>query len=103
MSAQLDPVVHPVHRLRICAMLEAGTTLELSVVKEHLDRSPSALSKQVAALVAAGYVKQERLGADTRRVWLSLPRQGLRAYRCHVAALQEIVAASTPQVRAQRS
>lgn len=95
MTAGLDPVIHPTHRLRICAMLAAGTTLELSVVKDNLDLSPSALSKQVAALVDAGYVKQERLGTDTRRVWLSMTRQGLKAYRGHVAALQEIVSATT--------
>ncbi|MCI2239526.1 transcriptional regulator [Paenibacillus sp. TRM 82003] len=103
MSAELDPVIHPAHRLRICAMLVAGTTLELSVVKEHLDLSPSALSKQVAALVDAGYVKQERRGSDSRRVWLSMTRQGSKAYRNHVAALQEIVAATAePPVGAHR-
>ncbi|WP_432505818.1 transcriptional regulator [Kineococcus arenarius] len=103
MSAELDPVIHPAHRLRICAMLVAGTTLELSVVKEHLDLSPSALSKQVAALVDAGYVKQERRGSDSRRVWLSMTRQGARAYRNHVAALQEIVASTAaPAVDAHR-
>lgn len=95
MMGKLDPVIHPTHRLRICAMLVTGTTLELSVVKENLDLSPSALSKQVAALVDAGYVKQERLGADSRRVWLTLTREGSKAYRAHVAALQEIVAATT--------
>lgn len=92
----LDPVIHPAHRLRICAMLVAAQTLELSVVKDQLDLSPSALSKQVAALVEAGYVEQERLGADSRRVWLSMTRQGLKAYRGHVAALQEIVSATAP-------
>lgn len=91
---ELDPVIHPTHRLRICAMLAVGTTLELSVVKNHLDLSPSALSKQVAALVDSGYVKQERLGSDSRRVWLSLTRQGRKAYQSHVAALQEIVSTS---------
>ena len=95
MTDELDPVIHPTHRLRICAMLAAGTTLELSVIKDNLDLSPSALSKQVAALVDAGYVKQERLGSDSRRVWLSMTRQGTRAYRGHVAALQKIVAATT--------
>lgn len=95
MTAKLDPVIHPTHRLRICAMLVAGKTLELSVIKDHLDLSPSALSKQVAALVDAEYVKQERLGADSRRVWLSLTRQGRKAYQGHVAALQEIVSTST--------
>jgi len=73
-------------------MLTASPTLELSAIKDHLDLSPSALSKQVAALVEAGYVKQERLGTDSRRVWLTLTRQGAKAYRAHVAALQEIVA-----------
>jgi len=92
MTAALDPVIHPTHRLRICAMLATGTTLELSAIKELLELSPSALSKQVAALVEAGYVKQERPGTDSRRVWLTLTRQGAKAYRAHVAALQEIVA-----------
>ncbi|WP_433825847.1 transcriptional regulator [Actinoplanes sp. CA-015351] len=95
MTPNLDPIIHPTHRLRICAMLVAGGTLELSVIKEHLDLSPSALSKQVAALLDAGYVKQERLGSDTRRVWLSMTRQGQQAYQGHVAALQEIVKATT--------
>ncbi|MEU8230790.1 transcriptional regulator [Actinoplanes sp. NPDC048967] len=85
MTDELDPVIHPAHRLRIYAMLAAGTTLELSVIKDHLDLSPSALSKQVAALVDAGCVRQERLGTDSRRVWLSLTRQGTRAYRDHGA------------------
>ncbi|WP_436536867.1 transcriptional regulator [Actinoplanes sp. HUAS TT8] len=92
---ELDPIIHPTHRLRICAMLVAGGTVELSVIKDHLDLSPSALSKQVAALVDAGYVKQERLGSDTRRVWLSMTRPGRKAYEGHVAALREIVNATT--------
>lgn len=95
MIADLDPIIHPTHRLRICAMLVAGGTLELSVVKQHLDLSPSALSKQVAALVDADYVKQDRLGSDTRRVWLSMTPRGRKAYQGHVTALREIVNATT--------
>jgi DNA-binding MarR family transcriptional regulator len=102
-TADLDPIIHPTHRLRICAMLVAGNTLELSVIKQHLDLSPSALSKQVAALVDAGYVKQERLGSDTRRVWLSITRKGLKAYQGHIAALREIVDATTTPQRAEKS
>lgn len=92
MTAVLDPVIHPTHRLRICAILAAATTVEMSVVKDHLDLSPSALSKQVAALVDAGYVSQERSRTDSRRVWLALTADGKRAYRSHVRALREIVA-----------
>lgn len=94
MSAALDPVIHPTHRLRICAMLAAGGPIELAVVKEHLDLSPSALSKQVSALVDAGYVRQDRPADDGRRVWLALTREGVKAYRGHVAALRAIVAES---------
>lgn len=57
--------------------------------------SPSALSKQVAALVDAGYVTQTRAEHDSRHIWLSLTKAGKRAYRGHVKALQEIVASSS--------
>lgn len=96
MTAALDPVIHPMHRLQICAMLDAGTTLETSVIKDQLGLSASALSKQVAALIDAGYVRQDRSGADSRKVWLSLTKTGSAAYRGHVAALQAIVAQTAP-------
>ena len=92
MKAQLDPVIHPTHRLRICAMLAAGTTVETAVLKEELDLSPSALSKQITALADAGYVSQDRSASDSRRVWLALTKKGQKAYRAHVQALREIVA-----------
>jgi DNA-binding MarR family transcriptional regulator len=94
MTAELDPLIHPTHRLRICAMLAAGTTVEMSILKQHLELSPSAFSKQVAALVEAGYVHQERSRTDSRRVWLSLTKAGSKAYGGHVRALQAIVAGS---------
>lgn len=92
MSGVLDPVIHPAHRLKICAILAASTEIEMGIVKDQLDLSPSALSKQVSALVDAGYVNQARSGSDSRRVWLSLTKEGKRAYRSHVRALREIVA-----------
>jgi len=92
MTAQLDPVIHPIHRLRICATLDNGTAVEMAVVKEVTGLSASALSKQVTALVEAGYVTQERSGRDSRRIWLSLTAPGRAAYRDHVRALQEIAA-----------
>lgn len=94
MSGVLDPVIHPTHRLKICAILAASTEIEMSIVKNQLDLSPSALSKQVAALVDAGYVNQERSRTDSRRIWLSLTKEGRRAYHSHVAALREIVASA---------
>ena len=92
MSEGLDPIIHPTHRLKICAILAAGTTVEMGILKEQLELSPSALSKQVSALVDAGYVAAERSRADSRRVWLTLTKEGKRAYRSHVKALRAIVA-----------
>jgi len=92
MTAELDPLIHPTHRLKICAILAAGGVVETSVVRESLRLSASALSKQIAPLVEAGYVQQDRSGADSRRVWLSLTRNGKRAYEGHVRALRVIVA-----------
>ena len=91
MSGDLDPVIHPTHRLKICAILAAGTTIEMGILKEQLDLSPSALSKQVSALADAGYVAAERSRTDSRRVWLTLTKEGKRAYRSHVKALRAIV------------
>jgi DNA-binding MarR family transcriptional regulator len=94
MTPALDPVIHPPHRLRACAMLFVGGPVELSVVKEGLGISKSALSKQIAALAEAGYVTQSRSPSDSRRIWLDLTREGRAAYAGHVAALQAIVTPS---------
>ncbi len=95
MSGQLDAVIHPMHRLKVCAMLEAAGSVEMSVIRDAVGLSPSALSKQVGALVGAGYVRQERSRGDSRRIWLTLTEQGRKAYRSHVQALREIVAEHT--------
>lgn len=87
----LDPVIHPTNRLRICAMLNAAEYVEMGVVRDSIELSPSALSKQIAALVEAGYVRQSRSEEDSRRIWLMLTRDGKRAYRGHVKALKAIV------------
>lgn len=91
MTGELHPVIHPAHRLKICAMLDAGTTVEMAVVKGATGLSASALSKHVAALVDVGYVTQERSRRDSRRIWLTLTPQGKKAYKGHVHALQEIL------------
>ena len=91
MKAQLDPYIHPKARLQLCAMLAAGTSVETSVLRTALGLSPSAFSKQVAALIDAGYLRQERGTLDSRKTWLSLTSAGAKAYRSHVDALEEIV------------
>jgi len=91
----LDAVIHAPTRLRIVALLAATHEVEFAFVRDTLELSDSALSKQAAALEAAGYVRIRKGHVGKRpRTWFSLTREGRAAYESHVAALQEIVAGS---------
>lgn len=92
--AVFDELIHSPHRLRICAALSAAHKVEFSVLTEQLGISKSALSKQLAHLIDAGYVTQNRAVRDSRsRLWLSLTTRGANAYRSHVRALNDLIAA----------
>lgn len=89
---QLDALIHPPHRLQICAMLSAAREVEFGRLRDHLGVSDSVLSKQVAYLLDAGYVAQRRALKDSRhRVWLRLTDGGRTAYEQHLAALRAIL------------
>lgn len=54
------------------------------------------LSKQVAALEAAGYVQVDKGRVGRRpRTWLSITPQGPSAYRAHLQALRDIASGSS--------
>jgi DNA-binding MarR family transcriptional regulator len=89
-----NEVIHAPQRLRICAMLNGAQKVEFRVLQDQLGLSKSALSKHLALLVAADYVRQERALRNSRnRLWLSLTPDGALAYSAHVQALQQIVGA----------
>lgn len=94
----LDPVIHPLNRLRICALLSAAREVEFGTVRRGLDMSPSSLSKQLAHLVSEEYVEQRRSRTDSRRVWLSLTPLGRSRYEAHMEALRGLAGepAGTP-------
>lgn len=88
----LDPIIHPLQRLRICALLEPVTEEEFTTIRDLIGISDSALSKQISTLVDAGYVEQRRATkAGRRRLWLRLTAEGRVALLRHVAALRAIV------------
>jgi len=90
--AAFDPLIHPPHRLRICATLEPFDEYEFSALRDVVGVSDSVLSKQLAILMDARYVTQRRATRDGRqRVWLRLTDQGRAAFAGHVRALREIV------------
>ena len=91
-DSTFDPVIHPPHRLRICAALEPWDEYEFSALREVVGVSDSVLSKQLSILMDARYVAQRRATREGRqRVSLRLTDEGRRAFAGHVRALRSIV------------
>lgn len=103
MSAEIDPVIHPINRLRICAALDAAVTTEderlpdremkFAVLRDLTELSDATLSKQLGVLESHGYVRRFREYGSSRAkdtVWVSLTKAGACALRGHLAALSQI-------------
>lgn len=90
--SELDPLIHAPKRLRIMTMLHAVDAAEFSFVQERLGVSASDLSKQMSALVDAGYMKAGKTGRGPgSTTWYELTREGRKAYDRHVAALRALI------------
>lgn len=97
-EARFDELIHPSTRLAIVALLAAADWAEFAFVRDRLELSDSALSKQLSTLEEAGYVDIERPVRDRRRrVRARLTPVGRTAFDGHVAALRQIVATSDPE------
>ncbi|MFG6303892.1 helix-turn-helix domain-containing protein [Corynebacterium aurimucosum] len=95
-SPELDPVIHPINRLRICATLySAGATdgrqMKYSKLAELTELPADTLSKQLKHLEDHGYISRTREYGSTRAkdaVWVALTEAGAQAYAQHVEALK---------------
>jgi DNA-binding MarR family transcriptional regulator len=88
---RLDPLIHAPIRLSIVAFLSEVNRAEFGLVRESVELTAPALSKQVATLEEAGYVRVEKGYVGKRpRTWLSLTPAGQRALRRHLDALRAI-------------
>ena len=95
-AGKFDELIHPSTRLSIVALLAATDWADFSFIRDSLDLSDSALSKQLSTLEEAGYLVIDRpLNDRRRRVRTRLTPAGRRAFLGHVAALQQIVGAAT--------
>ncbi len=92
---------HPRHRLderlqnpvrfSIVAALDRAGTLGFREVRDAVEVTDSALSKQVALLEGAGYVSVGKaFVGKTPRTSLTLTAAGRRAWRAHLDALRAI-------------
>jgi DNA-binding MarR family transcriptional regulator len=87
----LDPVIHAPIRFSITAALAAVDEADFKSIREAVEISVSALSKQVSTLEEAGYVKVRKVFVGKRpRTYLSLTADGRKAWDIHVQALREI-------------
>jgi DNA-binding MarR family transcriptional regulator len=92
-EARFDELIHPSTRLSIVALLASTDWAEFSFVRERLDMSDSALSKQFTTLEEAGYITVDRpVSNHRRRVRVALTAEGRRAFEGHVAALHAVIA-----------
>lgn len=100
--AGFDATLHPPARLQIAALLARVDEAEFATIRDIVEVSDSVLSKHLAALVEAGYVKLRKAAQDGRqRTWVSLSRSGQSAFAAHVAALQALVSGAQAAVAAE--
>jgi DNA-binding MarR family transcriptional regulator len=96
--ARFDELIHPSTRLSIVSLLAGADWVEFAFLRDEIDLSDSALSKQLATLEETGYVEIERpLRDHRRRVRARLTAVGREAFQGHVAALRAIVAHADPE------
>ncbi|MER6197537.1 transcriptional regulator [Streptomyces sp. NPDC001586] len=87
----LAPLLNAPVRLSVVAALEPLDKAEFGFVRDLVEVTDSALSKQVAALEEAGWVSVRKGRVGRRpRTWLSLTPEGRTVYQRHLAALRAI-------------
>lgn len=77
-------------------MLAPVDSMEFGAVRDELGVADSVLSKHFKALHDAGFATTSKLRGETGRprTWLSLTREGRRAFAGHLEALRELAAAA---------
>jgi DNA-binding transcriptional ArsR family regulator len=90
---RFDELIHAPTRLSIVALLAATEWAEFKFIRDSVELSDSALSKQLTTLEEAGYIEIRKGFVGKRpRTSARLNSVGRAAFEQHVAALQEIVA-----------
>ena len=92
---RFDELIHAPTRLSLVSLLAATDWADFRFLRDSLEMSDSALSKQLTTLEEAGYaeIRKSFIGKRSRTSVKLTPR-GHDAFAGHVAALQEIVARS---------
>ncbi len=90
--AELDPHIVAPARLKLMTALTAVSEAEFSTVRDSLEVSDSVLSKHLAALEGADYVKRRKgVHRGRRTTWIALTSRGRGALSEHVAVLRALI------------
>ncbi|MGW8975686.1 winged helix-turn-helix domain-containing protein [Streptomyces platensis] len=88
---ELAPLLTSPVRLSIVAALAATDRAEFAFVRDLVEISDSALSKQATTLEEAGFLEIVKGYVGRRpRTWLAITEHGRAVYTRHVAALRAI-------------
>lgn len=91
--SRFDDLIHAPTRLSLVSLLAATEWADFKFLRDSLEMSDSALSKQLTTLEDAGYLEiRKSFVAKRPRTSARLTPRGHEAFAGHVAALQEIVA-----------
>lgn len=94
---RLNDVLHNPVRFSIVAALDRAGTLGFREVRDAVEITDSALSKQVSALEGAGYLAVGKsFVGKMPRTSLTLTKQGRAAWNAHLSALRDIAGDITP-------
>jgi DNA-binding MarR family transcriptional regulator len=97
---RFDELIHPSTRLSVVALLAPTDWVDFAFLRDRLELSDSALSKQLSTLETAGYVEIDRpVSNHRRRVRAQLTETGRTAFEGHIAALQEVIASAEALAR----
>ncbi|MBB6172410.1 DNA-binding MarR family transcriptional regulator [Nocardiopsis mwathae] len=87
----LDPVIHSPVRFSIVAALAAVDQSDFASVRDTVEVTDSALSKQITTLENSGYIAVRKTFVGRRpRTYLALTPQGRAVFTQHLNALRQI-------------
>lgn len=87
----LDPFLHTPARLGVMSLLGPADWVEFGYLRDALETSDSALSKQVSSLQEAGYVEVRKELGRNRRTLVRMSAGGRTAFERYIDALERIV------------
>ena len=101
-EGRFDPVLHPPTRLQLAAVLANVSEVEFARLRQIVEVSDSVLSKHLAALSEAGYVRLRKAALEGRqRTWAALTAAGRKAFAAHLAALRALVESAGQAIAAE--